>query len=92
MWKSDGDGDGDGAGRLVQKINKSIGQDLESKYLIGVLDIYGFESFQNNRQGRTLPQITASAHSFCSVAICRGLEWVGLPKGSGKEVLSLPCE
>ena len=47
VWKSDGDGEG--AGRLVQKINKSIGQDPESEYLIGVLDIYGFESFQNNR-------------------------------------------
>ncbi|XLU20037.1 hypothetical protein S245_056103, partial [Arachis hypogaea] len=34
---------------LVQKINVSIGQDPESKCLIGVLDIYGFESFKNNR-------------------------------------------
>ncbi|KAL1329764.1 hypothetical protein HN51_046946 [Arachis hypogaea] len=33
---------------LVQKINVSIGQDPESKCLIGVLDIYGFESFKNN--------------------------------------------
>ncbi|TYI09392.1 hypothetical protein ES332_A09G069800v1 [Gossypium tomentosum] len=33
---------------LVQKINISIGQDLESKFLIGVLDIYGFESFKTN--------------------------------------------
>ncbi|XP_073223061.1 myosin-11 isoform X2 [Cicer arietinum] len=33
---------------LVQKINISIGQDPTSKYLIGVLDIYGFESFQTN--------------------------------------------
>ncbi|CAJ2627713.1 unnamed protein product [Trifolium pratense] len=33
---------------LVQKINLSIGQDPDSKCLIGVLDIYGFESFQNN--------------------------------------------
>ncbi|CAL0310411.1 unnamed protein product [Lupinus luteus] len=33
---------------LVHKINNSIGQDPESKYLIGVLDIYGFESFKNN--------------------------------------------
>lgn len=37
------------AGRLVDKINKSIGQDPTSKMLIGVLDIYGFESFQINR-------------------------------------------
>ncbi|KGN45159.2 myosin-11 isoform X2 [Cucumis sativus] len=33
---------------LVDKINVSIGQDPCSKYLIGVLDIYGFESFQTN--------------------------------------------
>lgn len=35
--------------RLVDKINVSIGQDANSKSLIGVLDIYGFESFKNNR-------------------------------------------
>ncbi|KAB5569830.1 hypothetical protein DKX38_003623 [Salix brachista] len=34
---------------LVDKINSSIGQDLHSKFLIGVLDIYGFESFKTNR-------------------------------------------
>ncbi|KAL4297253.1 hypothetical protein GQ457_12G001630 [Hibiscus cannabinus] len=33
---------------LVDKINVSIGQDPESKMLIGVLDIYGFESFKIN--------------------------------------------
>ncbi|KAL6909325.1 hypothetical protein ACP4OV_001606 [Aristida adscensionis] len=33
---------------LVTKINSSIGQDPESKILIGVLDIYGFESFLTN--------------------------------------------
>ncbi|CAL0299636.1 unnamed protein product [Lupinus luteus] len=33
---------------LVDKINSSIGQDPESKSLIGVLDIYGFESFNTN--------------------------------------------
>ncbi|NP_001288468.1 myosin-6-like [Zea mays] len=33
---------------LVTKINTSIGQDLSSKLLIGVLDIYGFESFKTN--------------------------------------------
>ncbi|KAF5482528.1 hypothetical protein F2P56_003088, partial [Juglans regia] len=33
---------------LVDKINSSIGQDPESKFLIGVLDIYGFESFKTN--------------------------------------------
>ncbi|MBA0801142.1 hypothetical protein Gohar_011525, partial [Gossypium harknessii] len=34
---------------LVDKINVSISQDPESKSLIGVLDIYGFESFKTNR-------------------------------------------
>ncbi|CAL9023586.1 unnamed protein product [Prunus brigantina] len=33
---------------LVDKINVSIGQDPGSKCLIGVLDIYGFESFKTN--------------------------------------------
>ncbi|XP_026449796.1 myosin-11-like [Papaver somniferum] len=33
---------------LVDKINFSIGQDPNSKSLIGVLDIYGFESFKTN--------------------------------------------
>lgn len=33
---------------LVNKINSSIGQDPNSKSLIGVLDIYGFESFKTN--------------------------------------------
>eukprot|EP01018_Ginkgo_biloba_P004122 Gb_41098 [translate_table: standard] len=33
---------------LVAKINSSIGQDPNSKTLIGVLDIYGFESFKAN--------------------------------------------
>nr|GEV34581.1 myosin-6-like isoform X1 [Tanacetum cinerariifolium] len=33
---------------IVGRINESIGQDAESKHLIGVLDIYGFESFKTN--------------------------------------------
>lgn len=33
---------------LVEKINNSIGQDADSKSIIGVLDIYGFESFKSN--------------------------------------------
>lgn len=33
----------------MNKINNSIGQDPDSKNLIGVLDIYGFESFKTNR-------------------------------------------
>ncbi|MED6207945.1 hypothetical protein PIB30_040288, partial [Stylosanthes scabra] len=33
---------------IVDKINNSIGQDPNSKNLIGVLDIYGFESFKTN--------------------------------------------
>ena len=35
--------------RIVEKLNSSIGQDPNSKSLIGVLDIYGFESFKQNR-------------------------------------------
>ncbi|KAG6492986.1 hypothetical protein ZIOFF_047958 [Zingiber officinale] len=34
---------------LVDKINASIGQDRSSKHFIGILDIYGFESFTSNR-------------------------------------------
>ncbi|XP_031262492.1 myosin-16 isoform X2 [Pistacia vera] len=33
---------------LVDKINISIGQDPRSNCLIGILDIYGFESFETN--------------------------------------------
>ncbi|KAJ3673289.1 hypothetical protein LUZ60_006663 [Juncus effusus] len=33
---------------LVDKINNSIGQDPDAKHIIGVLDIYGFESFKIN--------------------------------------------
>ncbi|CAI0448334.1 unnamed protein product [Linum tenue] len=33
---------------LVEKINRSVGQDLTSQIQIGVLDIYGFECFKNN--------------------------------------------
>ncbi|PKI35333.1 hypothetical protein CRG98_044283 [Punica granatum] len=33
---------------IVEKINISIGQDPTSKSIIGVLDIYGFESFKAN--------------------------------------------
>lgn len=33
---------------IVDKINKSIGQDPTAKSIIGVLDIYGFESFKIN--------------------------------------------
>ncbi|KAH9805025.1 Myosin-15 [Citrus sinensis] len=34
---------------LVEKINRSVGQDMNSQMQIGVLDIYGFESFKHNR-------------------------------------------
>ncbi|MED6156827.1 hypothetical protein PIB30_017987 [Stylosanthes scabra] len=33
---------------IVDKINKSVGQDEKSQILIGVLDIYGFECFKDN--------------------------------------------
>ncbi|KAJ1442831.1 P-loop containing nucleoside triphosphate hydrolase [Sesbania bispinosa] len=35
---------------LVDKINRSVGQDINSQIQIGVLDIYGFECFKDNRQ------------------------------------------
>lgn len=35
--------------RLVDKINTTVGQDLNSQIQIGVLDIYGFECFKDNR-------------------------------------------
>jgi len=35
--------------RIVDKINSSIGQDSNAVSIIGVLDIYGFESFKINR-------------------------------------------
>lgn len=35
--------------RLVEKINRSVGQDPNSRLQVGVLDIYGFESFKTNR-------------------------------------------
>ena len=44
--------------RLVENINKSIGQDVDSKVQIGVLDIYGFESFKNNRYTDSLSFIS----------------------------------
>ncbi|PNX93874.1 myosin-H heavy chain-like protein [Trifolium pratense] len=34
---------------LVDKINKTVGQDINSRMQIGILDIYGFESFKDNR-------------------------------------------
>ncbi|EEC74242.1 hypothetical protein OsI_09444 [Oryza sativa Indica Group] len=53
---------------LVDKINKSIGQDPNSKCLIGVLDIYGFESFKTNSTfSETFPeevQNVGSRHVF----------------------------
>ncbi|XP_008445541.1 myosin-15 isoform X1 [Cucumis melo] len=33
---------------LVDKINRSVGQDLNSQFQIGLLDIYGFECFKDN--------------------------------------------
>ncbi|XP_057427929.1 myosin-15 isoform X1 [Lotus japonicus] len=33
---------------LVDKINRSVGQDINSQMQIGVLDIYGFECFKDN--------------------------------------------
>ena len=57
--------------RIVDKINCSIGQDPDSKSLIGVLDIYGFESFKTNRcLAGTLTyyyELSMSCHGFMNV-------------------------
>nr|GMC62923.1 myosin-6-like isoform X1 [Ipomoea batatas]GMC64736.1 myosin-6-like isoform X1 [Ipomoea batatas]GMD82474.1 myosin-6-like isoform X1 [Ipomoea batatas] len=42
---------------LVEKINNSIGQDPDSQLMIGVLDIYGFESFKTNRANAQQPKL-----------------------------------
>ncbi|WJX34819.1 hypothetical protein P8452_22894 [Trifolium repens] len=34
---------------LADKINKTVGQDINSRMQIRILDIYGFESFKDNR-------------------------------------------
>nr|CAB3448335.1 unnamed protein product [Digitaria exilis] len=52
---------------LVNKINNSIGQDPDSKCLIGVLDIYGFESFKTNRQVYRALFCWCHHHSFISL-------------------------
>ncbi|KAI3691243.1 hypothetical protein L2E82_49499 [Cichorium intybus] len=46
---------------IVSKINNSIGKDRSSKFLIVVLDIYGFESFKTNRC------LTNSFEQFCII-------------------------
>ncbi|GJT70889.1 myosin XI [Tanacetum coccineum] len=38
---------------ILEKINNLIGQDPNSKSLIGVLDIYGFESFKHKSSAST---------------------------------------
>ncbi|KAL6563815.1 hypothetical protein OROGR_002774 [Orobanche gracilis] len=52
---------------LVDKINFSIGQDPNSKCLIGVLDIYGFESFESNSSASILPMKSYSNISISHV-------------------------
>ncbi|GJS37324.1 myosin-6-like protein isoform X1 [Tanacetum coccineum] len=67
---------------IVGRINESIGQEAESKHLIGVLDIYGFESFKTNRwltgmilyssyQKGYFLQIAATASRFCRDAVMK---------------------
>ncbi|THU57836.1 hypothetical protein C4D60_Mb03t07760 [Musa balbisiana] len=57
---------------LVEIINKSVGQDLDSKIQIGVLDIYGFECFQNNRVAWFNP---GARPSLSSEHFGRALRW-----------------
>lgn len=52
--------------RLVDKINNSIGQDANSRSLIGVLDIYGFESFKTNRYMNLY--MVSKAHKYASLS------------------------
>ncbi|KVI11129.1 Myosin head, motor domain-containing protein [Cynara cardunculus var. scolymus] len=67
--------------RLVDKINSSIGQDSSSKYIIAVLDIYGFESFKTNR--------------CFTVSLCKGYGPTGyalfVAVYAGLEVLAIPA-
>ncbi|KAL9395723.1 hypothetical protein Peur_009976 [Populus x canadensis] len=51
---------------LVDKINVSIGQDPNSKCLIGILDIYGFESFKANRTGGPESQLIKIVENLIS--------------------------
>jgi len=56
--------------RIVDKINNSIGQDPDATNIIGVLDIYGFESFKINRfaVSLVLSGSTASMNLDCFLA------------------------
>ncbi|RWR81297.1 insecticidal toxin [Cinnamomum micranthum f. kanehirae] len=54
---------------IVNKINNSIGQDPSSKFLIGVLDIYGFESFKTNRIVEIIMSSSASSSAALSGAL-----------------------
>jgi myosin-5 len=50
---------------IVDKINNSIGQDPDATNIIGVLDIYGFESFKINRFASRLVSIMQVCYWFC---------------------------
>lgn len=69
--------------RIVNKINNSIGQDPDSTLSIGVLDIYGFESFKTNRclTGMLLYSsftevnfLQSAGWKFCSANVDFGIE------------------
>ncbi|KAH9653094.1 Myosin-15 [Citrus sinensis] len=49
---------------LVEKINRSVGQDMNSQMQIGVLDIYGFESFKHNRHLNIKKSLSVKGFSF----------------------------
>lgn len=65
----------------MEKINVSIGQDPHSKSIIGVLDIYGFESFKFNRwiMAFTSPKSyktkkSISYNSGCTLQLCEKID------------------
>lgn len=60
--------------RLVEKVNKSIGQDERCKHMIGVLDIYGFESFDVNRSDTQTP-LGTSLECILFALFSPGLFW-----------------
>ncbi|GKA85063.1 myosin-6-like protein, partial [Tanacetum coccineum] len=63
---------------LVDRINSSIGQDPDSKYIISVLDIYRFESFKTNRSFNYMEANMGTNSGSCYSAVDSD-QWVVLP-------------
>ena len=56
--------------RIVDKINSSIGQDPNAASLIGVLDIYGFESFKINRYMKLYTKLSSNKYFNMNISSC----------------------